>query len=262
DAMRLRATPFSDEVHDFIERHDVIYVIEQNRDAQMRSILINELEIDPFKLVPILNFDGMPITAEAIVKQVIEMGVSPESAESVVSSMYDEIVKQAREELFTPDSLVPAILGGLAVAVVGGGIWAGVVVATNYEIGYLAWGLGLAAGWGVVKASGGKKGLIPQLIAVASGLGGILFGKYFIFYHFFKQALVKQLADQPGGAEAIKEFTLLSGQFIKVFFQNLSAMATGHDALWIILAVVTAWSMAKAVNLPTAVLHAPPRERF
>ncbi len=70
DAMRLRATPFSDEVHDFIERHDVIYVIEQNRDAQMRSILINELEIDPFKLVPILNFDGMPITAEAIVKQV------------------------------------------------------------------------------------------------------------------------------------------------------------------------------------------------
>ena len=70
DAMRLRATPFSEEVHDFIERHDVIYVIEQNRDAQMRSILINELEIDPFKLVPVLNFDGMPITAEAIVKQV------------------------------------------------------------------------------------------------------------------------------------------------------------------------------------------------
>jgi 2-oxoglutarate ferredoxin oxidoreductase subunit alpha len=70
DAMRLRATPFSEEVHDFIERHDVVYVVEQNRDAQMRSILINELEIDPFKLVPILNFDGMPITAEAIVKQV------------------------------------------------------------------------------------------------------------------------------------------------------------------------------------------------
>ncbi len=48
----------------------MVYVIEQNRDAQMRSILINELEIDPFKLVPILNFDGMPITADHIVKQI------------------------------------------------------------------------------------------------------------------------------------------------------------------------------------------------
>jgi 2-oxoglutarate ferredoxin oxidoreductase subunit alpha len=45
-------------------------VVEQNRDAQMRSILVNELEIDPFKLVPVLNYDGMPITAEAITKQV------------------------------------------------------------------------------------------------------------------------------------------------------------------------------------------------
>lgn len=70
DAMRIRSTPFSDEVRDFIERHDAIYIVEQNRDGQMRAILINELEADPFKMIPILNFDGMPITAETIVKQV------------------------------------------------------------------------------------------------------------------------------------------------------------------------------------------------
>lgn len=70
DAMRIRATPFSEAVRDFIERHDAVYVVEQNRDGQMRSILINELEIDPFKMIPVLNFDGMPITAETIVKQV------------------------------------------------------------------------------------------------------------------------------------------------------------------------------------------------
>lgn len=70
DAMRIRATPFSDEVRDFIGRHKTVYVIEQNRDAQMRSILVNELDIDPFKLIPVLNYDGMPITAEAITKQV------------------------------------------------------------------------------------------------------------------------------------------------------------------------------------------------
>jgi 2-oxoglutarate/2-oxoacid ferredoxin oxidoreductase subunit alpha len=70
DAMRIRATPFSDAVRDFIGRHKTVYVIEQNRDAQMRSILVNELDIDPFKLIPVLNYDGMPITAEAITKQV------------------------------------------------------------------------------------------------------------------------------------------------------------------------------------------------
>jgi len=70
DAMRIRATPFSHAVRDFIGRHKTVYVVEQNRDAQMRSILINELDIDPFKLVPVLNYDGMPITAEAITKQI------------------------------------------------------------------------------------------------------------------------------------------------------------------------------------------------
>jgi len=70
DAMRIRATPFSNAVRDFIGRHKTVYIVEQNRDAQMRSILINELEIDPFKLIPVLNYDGMPITAEAITKQI------------------------------------------------------------------------------------------------------------------------------------------------------------------------------------------------
>lgn len=71
DALRLRATPFSDAVRDFIAQHDRVYVVEQNRDAQMRSLLINELEINPLRLVPVLNYDGFPITAEAIRKQVL-----------------------------------------------------------------------------------------------------------------------------------------------------------------------------------------------
>lgn len=69
DAMRLRAFPFSNIVKDFIDAHDTIYVIEQNRDAQCRSLLMIELGIDPTKLKSILNYDGMPITADAILKQ-------------------------------------------------------------------------------------------------------------------------------------------------------------------------------------------------
>jgi len=53
-------------VIDFINRHEEIFVIEQNRDAQMRSLLINELEVAPSKLKKVLNYDGMAITAEQI----------------------------------------------------------------------------------------------------------------------------------------------------------------------------------------------------
>ncbi len=71
DAMRVKAFPFTESVADFIESHDKIFVIEQNRDAQFRSLLINELEANPKKLIPILNYDGMPVTAAAIKKQIM-----------------------------------------------------------------------------------------------------------------------------------------------------------------------------------------------
>lgn len=70
DAIRLRSFPFSQEVSDFIEDHELIFVIEQNRDAQMRTLLINELEVNPEKLVRVLNYDGMPITAAHISKEI------------------------------------------------------------------------------------------------------------------------------------------------------------------------------------------------
>lgn len=76
DAMRLRAFPFNDAVLDFINAHEYVFVVEQNRDAQMRSLLMIELGIDPAKLIPVLNYDGMPITAQFIVKEVKHQLVS------------------------------------------------------------------------------------------------------------------------------------------------------------------------------------------
>ena len=70
DAMRLRAFPFSDQVYDFIEQHDTVFVVEQNRDAQLRTIIINEGSIVPEKLVPILHYNGEPINANFIVERV------------------------------------------------------------------------------------------------------------------------------------------------------------------------------------------------
>jgi len=66
DALRLRAFPFPQSVPDFIAAHDKVFVVEQNRDAQMHSMLVNELDIDPARLVRVLHYDGTPITARFI----------------------------------------------------------------------------------------------------------------------------------------------------------------------------------------------------
>ena len=64
NTMRLRAFPFGKQVTRFAEQHERIFVVEQNRDAQMRSLLMTEAGIPGEKLVPVLNYDGMPLTAE------------------------------------------------------------------------------------------------------------------------------------------------------------------------------------------------------
>ncbi len=68
DAMRVRAFPFCDAVLDFIAAHrrTVVFVVEQNRDGQLRTLLMNEAGVDPAKLVAVLNYDGAPITARFI----------------------------------------------------------------------------------------------------------------------------------------------------------------------------------------------------
>ena len=70
DALRLRAFPFSQAVYDFIAAHDTVFVVEQNRDAQLRAMLQIEGDISPAKLVPVLNYDGMPVTADFLVRHI------------------------------------------------------------------------------------------------------------------------------------------------------------------------------------------------
>jgi 2-oxoglutarate ferredoxin oxidoreductase subunit alpha len=72
DTLRLRAFPFADSVRTFIERHERVFVVEQNRDAQMRTLLANELDVDPAKLVPVLHYDGTPITARFIAQAIAD----------------------------------------------------------------------------------------------------------------------------------------------------------------------------------------------
>ncbi len=66
DTMRVRAFPFASAVDDFILRHERVFVVEQNRDAQLRTLIVNECEIDPARLISILHYDGTPITERFI----------------------------------------------------------------------------------------------------------------------------------------------------------------------------------------------------
>ena len=70
DAMRPKAFPFCESFVDFVDSHDKVFVIEQNRDAQFKSLMMIELGIDPSRLVSVLNYDGTPITAADILKQI------------------------------------------------------------------------------------------------------------------------------------------------------------------------------------------------
>jgi 2-oxoglutarate ferredoxin oxidoreductase subunit alpha len=69
---RARAFPFSDEVKKFIQQHDVVYVVEQNRDAQLRTLLMLDCEADPTKLVSLLHYNGMPLNADFVVENVLQ----------------------------------------------------------------------------------------------------------------------------------------------------------------------------------------------
>jgi 2-oxoglutarate/2-oxoacid ferredoxin oxidoreductase subunit alpha len=72
DYLRIRAFPFNEAVQAFLDEHERIFVIEQNRDGQLRSLLINECNVDGRRLESILHYDGLPMAAAPLVAAVRE----------------------------------------------------------------------------------------------------------------------------------------------------------------------------------------------
>jgi 2-oxoglutarate ferredoxin oxidoreductase subunit alpha len=73
NALRIRAFPFQEEINDFVRSHSKVFVIEQNRDAQLKTLLVNEADINAASLISILHYDGTPITARFITKEIAEI---------------------------------------------------------------------------------------------------------------------------------------------------------------------------------------------
>jgi 2-oxoglutarate/2-oxoacid ferredoxin oxidoreductase subunit alpha len=70
NALRVRGYPFADEIADFVASHPWVFVVEQNRDAQLKTLLVNDAKVNPSRLLSILHYDGTPITARYIVDQI------------------------------------------------------------------------------------------------------------------------------------------------------------------------------------------------
>jgi 2-oxoglutarate/2-oxoacid ferredoxin oxidoreductase subunit alpha len=73
NALRVRGFPFADEIQDFVQSHSKVFVVEQNRDAQLKTMLVNEASINPASLISVLHYDGTPITARFITKEISEI---------------------------------------------------------------------------------------------------------------------------------------------------------------------------------------------
>jgi hypothetical protein len=128
-------------------------------------------------------------------------------------------------------SLLPAIAAGLVAALVGGIIWGLIVKISDYEVGFVAWGIGFIAGTAVVLATRGAKGPRLQVIAVLAALLGILLGKY-LSYAFIVQEEAEAFGESIG---------LFSGDMFSFFREDLDIVFGLFDLLWVGLAVFTAW---------------------
>jgi 2-oxoglutarate ferredoxin oxidoreductase subunit alpha len=85
DALRVRGFPFCDEVYRFIAAHDRVFVVEQNRDAQLKTLIVTEGQVDPAKLVSVLHYDGTPITARFIAYEIATlMAAAPTNLDSFI----------------------------------------------------------------------------------------------------------------------------------------------------------------------------------
>jgi hypothetical protein len=179
-----------------------------------------------------------------IIQKLTASGVDATTANDVAGTMYDQIAEKVRKEQMTATAMAPALVGGAAAAVVGGGAWGAIVIFTGYEIGYVAWGMGILAGVCVVWLSGGRRGVPLQLIAVGSSVLGILIGKYLTFYSYLRQAI----AQEAGEAEA-NSISMLSGDVLRFFVENATTVLGPFDALWVLFALGSAWSIPKGSGI-------------
>ena len=184
------------------------------------------------------------VDEETIVAELVERGADPAQARRRVEVVYPQVMRAVETEHLEPRLLVPAALAGLAAAVAGGIGWALIAVKTDYEIGFAALGIGILAGYAVVLATRGRKGLPLQVTAIVSSLLGIALGKYFTYVWELKDAVRSELGD-----EAADSIGFLDSEVIDLFVEDADRVFGGYDLLWAAFAVYAAWRIPRAMGI-------------
>ena len=160
---------------------------------------------------------------QAIARKLEDQGVGRHDAENLTTRIYSEIAEVVEKEQYSGAALVPGLLGGLLGALIGGGVWAGILILTNYEVGFIAWGIGALCGMSIV---------------------GILIGKYLTLYYYLTESVMTGTDEGD-----LAEVSLFSFDFALAFAEILPQMASIYDALWVFLAVVTAWQIPRSSGI-------------
>ena len=130
--------------------------------------------------------------------------------------------------------LLPALAAGLVAAIAGGIVWGLIVKWTDYEVGFVAWGIGFLVGIAVLTAARGARGLELQVVAVVCALVGVLVGKYLSFAWVLQEVAERE-------TRGLIEIPVLSWDTVDLFFDELGTVFDWIDILWVGLAVYTAW---------------------
>jgi hypothetical protein len=202
----------------------------QREEARKKAV---EYVINQFK-------QGVP--KDTIIARLTQNGVASDAAQTFVESIHSQLVQEVEKEQFSASALVIAVVAAVVASIIGGAIWGGIVILTDYEIGFMATGVGLLSGFAVTFFTE-KKGRPLQIIAVLSSLAGILVGKYFTFF-----AILKQFVNSEYGPAAAGQVGIFSGDVVSLFFESFGDLLSPYDVLWIVLAIVAAWSIPRAVG--------------
>ena len=172
-----------------------------------------------------------------ITKRLVEMGVSESTAQQMVLTVQGEVMVSGGSDALVSTAIPMGIVGGVLAALIGGLIWGYVVKLTGYEIGYMAWGIGVLCGFAVLLFAGGKKGLPLQIIAVLCSVLGIALGQYASFVFELRAYGAEH------GMPQLAEVPFFSVPVFKLFLSALKDLFSPFQILWVVLAVGSAWGI-------------------
>jgi hypothetical protein len=158
-----------------------------------------------------------------------------------------------REERPVVAVVVPAVLAGVVAAILGAVVWGLIVKWTDYEVGFVAWGIGFLVGIAVLAGTRGARGLVFQVVAVLCALLGIVLGKYLSFAWVLQEVAERE-------TQGALEIPVLSMDTVDLFLDELGTVFDWIDLLWAGLAVYTAWRALQPEEPKQEPAPAPARE--